>query len=80
MRLPPKGLWPQYHQSPGPMPEVAKAQVYLPDAEAALQRAAAAWNPTQMRDALRSLRMFVDRAEEVLEVLGGDQRPDREGE
>lgn len=49
-----------------PMPNVERAQIYLPDAEAALQRATAAWNPTQMRDALRSLRTFINKAEAAL--------------
>lgn len=48
------------------MPDVERAQIYLPDAAAALQRATAAWNPTQLRDALRSLRTFIDKAESVL--------------
>lgn len=52
-----------------PMPTVARARVYLPDAQAALGRAAAAWNPTQLHDTLRSLRVFIDRAEEALNTL-----------
>lgn len=51
---------------PGPMPDVQNAQVYLPDAAAAIERAKAAWNATQMRDALGSARRFIDAAESLL--------------
>lgn len=59
-----------------PMPTVARARIYLPDAQAALDRARDAWNPTQLRDALRSLRTFVERAEEMLST---DQRTESKG-
>jgi hypothetical protein len=57
---------------PTPMPDVQKALLYVPDAEAALLRAKCAWNATQMRDALRSARFFIDKAEEQFDAV---QRP-----
>lgn len=53
---------------PSPMPTVARARIYLPDAQLALDRAAVAWNPTQMTDAIRSLRTFLNQAEEALRL------------
>ena len=45
------------------MPHVASALVSLNDAAQALQRAQAAWNSTQLVDALRSAKAFIAAAE-----------------
>jgi hypothetical protein len=50
-----------------PTPTVRDAQVYLPDLRAAVARAQNAVLTEQMRDALRSVRVFLELAETALE-------------
>lgn len=50
-----------------PMPKVSKALVYLPDLQAAVNRAGKAWNKTQLEDALASAKNFIKIMEQSLE-------------
>ncbi|WP_126242290.1 hypothetical protein [Burkholderia gladioli] len=59
--LPPKRL------APPPTPRVARAQsVAMADLSAAVGRASAAWSESQMIDALRSVRYWLEQAEREL--------------
>ncbi|WP_186270093.1 hypothetical protein [Burkholderia gladioli] len=61
--LPPKRLAPP----PPPSPRVARAQsVAMADLSAAVGRASAAWSESQMIDALRSVRYWLEQAEREL--------------
>ena len=48
---------------PSPSPDIQGALLTLNDAGAALQRGQAAWNRSQLTDAIRSARYFLDLAE-----------------
>lgn len=50
-----------------PMPQIRSALLSVMDAHAATNRALAAWNAEQLRDAIRSARHFLDVAEARLE-------------
>lgn len=52
---------------PAPMPQVRVALLSVRDLQEAADRAAKAWNLTQLRDALRSVRYFLELAESSLE-------------
>jgi hypothetical protein len=52
--------------APSPMPDVARARVYVPDAIHALERAGVAWNKTQMLDAIRSAETFIAAAKSAV--------------
>lgn len=47
------------YPQPPTMPEAGKAQVYLPDAIKALQRASNAWNVEQVKDGIASAERFI---------------------
>lgn len=51
---------------PQPMPEVARALIYLPDAILALERAGKAWNKTQLLDAIKSAETFIAAAKQAV--------------
>lgn len=51
---------------PRPMPEIREAQIYIPDAIAALVRAKGAWNREQLEDAIHSTNNFIALAEKAL--------------
>lgn len=53
--------------SPAPMPSVSGAVVCMKEATQAAARGAIAWNKSQVRDAIRSTRTFIDEAEAALE-------------
>lgn len=55
---------------PPPMPRIGPARVHIQDALAAMTRADAAWNETQLRDAIRSARYFLDKMESALDESG----------
>lgn len=64
---------------PPPMPMVSAAHAYLPDAIHALRRGLDAWNPTQLKDALRSAEHFLQAAKNALGSVStqgtGDPEP-----
>jgi endonuclease III-like uncharacterized protein len=49
------------------MPRVAVALLPLRDADAAITRALAAWNESQLQDAIRSAEFFINKAKQALE-------------
>jgi hypothetical protein len=51
---------------PRPMPDLRPAKVYVRDAALAVDRASLAWNVTQFRDALNSLRFYLELMEKAL--------------
>lgn len=51
---------------PPPMREVQPAKMHLRDAYRACDRISRAWNKTQMEDALRSLRFYLEKMEKAL--------------
>lgn len=51
---------------PTPMPAVARALVPMKDAAEAIQRGLAAWNASQLTDAIRSAEFFLDKAKRAL--------------
>ena len=67
--------------NPGPMPQVRCALMSVRDLQEAAGRAAQAWNPTQLRDALRSVRYFLEAAEASLEkeAAAMHREPDNTG-
>ncbi len=54
------------YRPPQPMPQVQPALLCVRDMQAAAERASGCWNVTQMRDALRSVRYFLEKAEAAL--------------
>ncbi len=52
---------------PPPMPDIREALLRVWDLQAAASRAGACWNRTQLKDALRSARHFLDAADKALE-------------
>ena len=55
---------------PPPMRDVARAQPMLQELREAAERAAKAWNRSQLEDALRSVRHFADEAEAAARGAG----------
>lgn len=60
--IPPGRIYPD----PPPMPNVRAALVHVPDMRAAVERAAKAWNKSQLDDAIRSLKYYIALAEDNL--------------
>jgi hypothetical protein len=52
---------------PKPMPEIEPALLKIMDAQAALTRASKAWNRSQLEDAVRSARYFLDLADRAID-------------
>jgi hypothetical protein len=53
-------------RSPEATPEVAAVQNHLPDLKSAVERIGSSWNATQVEDALRSARYWLDEMEKTL--------------
>lgn len=49
---------------PPPMPEVAVRLTSLPDLQKAVARVGECWNPTQLDEALRSVRFWLEKLEQ----------------
>lgn len=64
-------------QRPAPMPDVRPALLNVADLAAAVDRAGKAWNKSQLTDALRSARFFLERAEQAAEPIPDRQPPMR---
>lgn len=60
---------------PPPMPNIQSARRTTDDLVKASQRANAAWNKSQMIDALRSVRYWLELAEKVCEQNSNDPHP-----
>lgn len=58
---------PEDYPDPPPMPDVRGALLLVRDLSKAVQRASKAWNKTQLRDAMQSVRYFVDFIEKDLQ-------------
>lgn len=52
---------------PKPIPEIEPALLKVMDAQAALTRASKAWNRSQLEDAIRSARYFLDLADRAID-------------
>lgn len=50
-----------------PMPNITPALLKIEDARAAIERASKSWNKSQLVDAIRSVRYFLDIASDSLE-------------
>lgn len=50
-------------QPMAPAPEVSKAKIHLTDLKGAVERIGQAWNKSQLDDALRSARYWLDKIE-----------------
>lgn len=57
---------PRLASRPAPMREVAIALIPMRDASDAIQRGLAAWNASQLTDAIRSVEFFLERAKGAL--------------
>ena len=55
---------------PPPMPQIQEALLSMADAHAATARGVAAWNASQLRDAIASARRFLDLTEKRLDHVG----------
>lgn len=58
---------------PPPMPDIREALEDVRELEKAVERAKRCWNRTQLVDALRSARHFLDLADRALEA-GGEMK------
>ena len=52
---------------PKPMPDIEPALLKISDARTAIERAEKAWNKSQLQDAIRSARYFLDLAEKAID-------------